>query len=82
MEVSELNLPAKFAAKEHFNKCYGAAHTAADNLTRITTPDGKLHENASRENSRGIVKALSEALCAARALDNILAGNPPPKNGD
>lgn len=82
MQVAELNLPARFAAATHFSKAYGAAHTAADKLTRITTDDGKLKPDTTREDSRAVVKSLQEALCAARALDNILAGNPPPRRGD
>ena len=82
MQVAELNLPARFAAATHFSKAYGAAHTAADKLTRITTDDGKLKQDTTRADVKIVVQALQESLSAARALDNLLAGNQPPKIGD
>ena len=82
MQVIELNLPARYAAGTHFRTCYGAAHYAADNLGRLIDAEGRIKPETSREDTRRLVTLLTESLCAARALDNLLAGNPPPRRGE
>lgn len=81
MTIGQLNLPARYAAGEHFKKSYGAAHFATDRLDRMTDAEGRIKPGTNHEDTKQLCKVLSESLCAARALDNILAGNPPPKIG-
>jgi hypothetical protein len=82
MEVAQLELPARYAAGTHFKVAYGAAHYAGDQLNKMTTGDGPLRQDVTREDSKLLVRTLSEALCAARAMDNLLAGNLPPRRGE
>ena len=82
MQVIELNLPARFAACDKFKRCYGTAHHAGDLLQRMTTEDGRLRDNVDSADTKLVLSALTEAVCAARELDNILADNPPPRRGE
>lgn len=82
MSVLELNLPARFAAGTQFKKVYGATHFAADQLQHLATEDGRLKDNAGSTDTKMLLVSLQEALCAARELDNILAGNPLPRRGE
>jgi hypothetical protein len=82
MEVAQLSLPAHYAAGTHFKTAYGAAHYAAEELARLATQDGTLLPATNRDNTRSLVRSLQEALCAAREMDNLLAGNQPPRRGE
>ncbi len=82
MPEAEINLPVRIAASPHFRKCYGLAHLATEKLARISTEEGALKKDVTREDSRSLVKSLTEALCAAREFDNILGGVPTPKRGE
>jgi len=82
MEVAQLNLPARYSAGTHFKAAYGAAHTAAERLEALSDPNGQLQLTANREQTRALVKLCREQLCAAQALDNLLAGSQPPKRGE
>lgn len=82
MTIQELNLPARYAAGLHFRTAYSAAHVAADRLERMADDNGRLRDDAGTEQTKETIRLLTEALCAARELDNLLAGNPPPKRGE
>jgi hypothetical protein len=82
MEVAQLNLPARYAAGTHFKTACGAAHYAAEELVKMATADGTLAPATNRDGTRSLLRSLQEALCAARELDNLLAGNQPPRRGD
>lgn len=82
MQIAQLNLPARYSAGTHFKTAYSAAHLAADRIAGMTDDNGCLRLDVSHEDVRGAVNNLSAALCAARDLDNLLAGNPPPKRGE
>lgn len=81
MQLAQLNLPARMTARDHFATVYAAAHTAADRITKFTDDLGQPRPDLDHEAMRRIVNNLSQALCAARELDNLLAGNQPPKRG-
>jgi hypothetical protein len=82
MEVSELSLPACYAASTHFKTVYGSTHFAADQLEKLATSEGRLRQTVSRDETRALVVLLQESLCAAREMDNLLAGNQPPRRGE
>jgi hypothetical protein len=82
MEISQLTLPARYAAGTHFKTAYGAAHAAADSLHKLADFDGRIRTDAGKDEVRRVMTSLSEALCAARELDNLLAGNQPPRRGE
>ena len=78
MNIGELNLPARWATVPHFKTTYAQTNRAADLLAKHA-PDAA---EFSCADAKELCRLLSEALCAARAVDNILAGNPVPKRGD
>jgi hypothetical protein len=82
MQVAQLSLPARYSAGTHFKTAYGAAHHAADQVASLTDDNGCLRTDASHDQVRAFVNSLSRALSAARELDNLLAGNQPPRRGE
>lgn len=82
MKITQLAPPARYALGTHFKAGYQAAHFAADQLAKMADANGTLQPTVQREQSQKLVRTLQEALCAARELDNILAGNPPPRRGE
>ena len=82
MQVQQLNLQSKIHAGQHFRDAYGAAHHAADVLARQADDDGRVKPDMDLETSKRLVSSLTTALCAARALESLLAGNQPPRRGE
>lgn len=79
MQLAQLNLPARLVAREHFVTAYASTHRAADALAdnaEDALPD------LTGEDMKAITRQLTEALCAARALENLLVGNPLPRRGE
>lgn len=82
MEIAQLNLPARYTAQTHFKTCYAAAQFAADQLAKLADDEGRVREQMGVEDTKKLLRLLTEAGCAARALDNLLAGNPAPRRGE
>lgn len=60
-----------------FDIAYAQTNRAAEVTEQMATDGGNMQAK-----SKELVRLLTEALCAARELDNRLAGNPAPKRGD
>ncbi|HSV73194.1 MAG TPA: hypothetical protein VLH79_05490 [Chthonomonadales bacterium] len=82
MTPAELPLPRRLVAGDHFHAACEATHHAADILQRGCNMSGRMRADLPRADTQRLVDSLTQALCAARALDNLLAGNPPPKRGE
>jgi hypothetical protein len=75
-------MPAKYSAVTHFKAVYCAAHMATERLTKLADDSGALRPRVNADDTKKLLRELQEATCAARALDNLLAGNPPPRRGE
>ena len=78
MSVSALPLPVRWATVPHFKTAYAQTNRAADLLAK----HAGIPDHFRNSDAKELCRLLTEALCSARALENVLSGNPPPKRGD
>lgn len=80
MNIGQLNLPARYAAKDHFKIAYAQTQRAAELL--IQGAGEKFPDDLDAAKVNELMRLLTEASCATRALKSILDGNPLPRRGD
>lgn len=78
--IGKLPLPARYAAKDHFNTAYAATQRAAETL--IQSGQVSLPEDLTPDQVNEWLRLLNQASCAVRAIKNILDGNPVPRRGE
>ena len=77
MKIGELNLPARFAAGPHFKTTYAQTQRAAELLIQQGTQ--QFPDDLTLDQVNELLRLQTEAICATRALKNILTGNPAPR---
>lgn len=82
MTIEQLPKAAIGPAVDRFKKAYAQAHRAAEQLSEHVHGGVCVPDEFGSDDAKEVVRLLTEALCSARALDNLLAGNPPPKKGE
>lgn len=82
MKVEQLSKPVLAVAVAHFKPIYAQTHRAADCIDEHVHGGICVPDDFGPVDSKEVVRLLTEALCAARALDNLLAGNPAPRRGE